>query len=230
MVVTSSATELPAIEQQVEPRPPRRPNRRRWAERITPALVFGVLAALVAFVLVASVLRDRRDTVAVVVAAEPIAAGEQLTVDAVRVVEVPTADGIAAGLVSEADVAAGGVVASRALVAGEPVLRSSVGESTGRAPSRVMSLPLSDWGASGGELEVGDRIDVIDTREDTTSFVVKSALVVARSSDAGDGGGLAGAPRGVWVAIEVSDTDALAIAAVVEADRFVIVRSTGVDR
>jgi hypothetical protein len=228
--VTSAPTKLPVIEQPAQPRLSRRLNRRRWADRITPALVFGVLAGLVAFVLVASVLRDRREMVSVVVAAEPIAVGQPVTLDVVRVVEVPASNGIAAGLLTPADVAAGGVVASRALVAAEPVVRSSVGESTGRAASRVMSLPLSDWGASGGELQVGDRIDVIDTRADTTVFVVRSALVVARSSDADGGGGLAGAPRGVWVAIEVSDADALALAAVVEADRFVIVRSTGVDR
>ena len=185
------------------------------------------MAALLAFVLVAGVLRDRREMLSVVVPTRVIAAGEPVTLDAVRVIEVPSSSELGDGVVTEAEVTAGGVVAQRVLVVGEPVPRSAVGEASGRPATRVMSLPLDGWGAAGGELQVGDQIDVIDTRTDETTFVVKSASVVARSTN-DSGGGLAGSERGVWVAIEVSDGEALRIAAVVQADRFVLVRSTGV--
>jgi hypothetical protein len=204
--------------------------RRRLLERITPGLLVGLLAALLAFVLVAGVLRDRRATVEAAVPTRVIAAGETVSVDAIEFVELPESASFVSTLVTRAEIVAGEVTAGRALVVGEPVTRSAVGVSTGRAPSRVMALPLGGWGAAGGELSVGDTIDVVDTRSEPATFVVQAALVVDRSSSVADEGGLGGrvGSEDVWVAVEVTADEALRLAEVVAADEFVVVRSTGV--
>jgi hypothetical protein len=204
--------------------------RRRLVERITPGLLVGLLAGLLAFVLVAGVLRDRRAMVEAAVPTRVIAAGEPVTIDAVEFVEVPESASFASALVGRDEIVAGELTAGRALVAGEPVTRSGVSASTGRLPSRVIALPLDGWGDAGGELSVGDTVDVVDTRADPAVFVVQAALVVDRSSDASGDGGLGGrvASGEVWVAVEVSADEALRLAEVVAAKKFVVVRSTGV--
>lgn len=207
-----------------------RRGRRRLIERITPGLLVGLLAALLAFVLVAGVLRDRRSTVDAVVPTRLIAAGEQVSIDDVEFVEVPESAAFTTGLVTRDEVLSGGLLAGRVLVPGEPVTRSAVGESSGREPSRVMALPLSGWGDSGGELAVGDTVDVVDTRAAPAVFVVQAALVVDRSSVLSAEGGLGGRVGSdeVWVAVEVTADQALRLSEVVAADEFVLVRSTGV--
>jgi hypothetical protein len=208
----------------------RRGARRRLVERITPGLLVGLLAGLLAFVLVAGVLRDRRATVEAAVPTRVIAAGERVSLDAVEFVEVPESASFTPSLVSREEIVAGELTAGRVLVVGEPVTRSAVRASAGRVPSRVMALPLDGWGAAGGELAVGDTIDVVDTRAEPASFVVQAAVVVDRSADAAGDGGLGGrvASGEVWVAVEVSAEEALLLAEVVAADEFVVVRSTGV--
>lgn len=223
-----AANEVSAADERA---PSGRPARRRRsvAERFTPAMLVGLVAALVAFVVVAAVLKDRRATTTALVPTRAIAAGEALTPAVVRVVEIPVADGVTSALVTEADLKSGTLVAGRTLVVGEPVARSAVGAQSARPAARVMSLPLAGWGAAGGELSVGDQIDVIDTRADTTAYVVQGATVVARSGSTGGAGtGLGVTTSQVWVSIEVSQDQALLVAAVVEADKFVVVRSTGV--
>ena len=73
-----------------------------------------------------------------------------------------------------------------------------------------------------------DQVDVIDTRSDATVYVVQGATVIDRSAASVAGSPLGSASNQVWVSIEVTEEQALQIAAVVEADKFVLVRSTGV--
>lgn len=199
---------------------------RRVVGRLTPGLVVGSLAALVAFVVVAGVLRDRREMTTVVVNTQTIPAGGVVDARVVRVIELPVSAGLDEVLLSEADLASGQLIADRLLPAGEPIPLSAVSSGRERPPARVVSLPLESWGAVGGVVEVGDQVDIIDTRSDEASTVVRSAIVVARAAES-DGGLVGG--RDVWLAVEVSESEALRVAEVVQADRFVVVQSTGVD-
>ncbi len=203
----------------------RRGQRRPFAERLTPGLVAGVIAALLAFVVIAGLLRERRAMTSVVVPARALTAGELVTVGDVDVVEVPSDVQFAGEFVSEVDVVAGGVYAGRLLRAGEPILRSATSETPEVSGRRTMALPLPDWGATGGPLEIGDQIDVIDTGGETPRYIVQDAAVITRSTDDTSAG--LGAQRGVWVSIEVTETQALDVAGVVETDSFVVVRSGG---
>jgi hypothetical protein len=225
MEVASGGPEDHSRQQRVNRR--RTTRRRLLVERITPGLVVGVLAALVAFVLVAGVLRERRDMTTVAVAARTLASGEPVSEDAVVGVDVASSSGLGGSLLSPADLAGTDVIAQRLIAIGEPITRSAVGNASARPPARTIALPLDGWGQAGGTLSVGDAVDVIDTREATAQIVVRSAPVITHSSG-GDGDGLLGSDGGVWVAIEVSEEQSLRVAEVVAADRFVLVRSTGV--
>ena len=202
--------------------PPRR-QRRRLAERLTPGLIVGVIAALLAFVVIAGLLRERSEMTTVVVPARSLTAGEPITFADVIAVEIPTEVVFSDELVSKADVDAGAIYAGRLLRAGEPIPRSSTSDSPQGIDRRTMALPLPDWGAAGGQLEVGDEIDVIDTGGDQPRYIVQRAAIVARSTN--DAGGGLAAQRSVWVSIEVTEAQALDVAGVVDEGSFIIVRS-----
>jgi hypothetical protein len=90
-----------------------------------------------------------------------------------------------------------------------------------------MAIPLASWTVAGGELDVGDQVDVIDTGDGGPRFVLSGAAVVARASDDAAGGLVQSSSDELWIAVEVSATEALALASVIERDEFVLVRSTG---
>ena len=152
--------------------------------------MFGLLAALFVFVLAALLLRDRREMVTVAVATERIPAGATITGAMVEAAEVPASVGFVDGLV-RFDELGESLVASRTLQAGEAVTRSAVGARDESSGARVMAIPVESWQAAGGELDVGDQVDVIDTGESGPRFVLSGAAVVGRASD-DDGGGLGG--------------------------------------
>lgn len=210
-------------------RAPRRPGRRSLSERITLNVVVGVLAALLAFVLAAAVLADRREMTTVAVARDRIAAGTPITPDLVAAEEVPADTEFAGTLLPFDRVTAGGLVATRTVLAGEALPASAVGDAGAVTPSRVMSIPLDPAQAANGAIDVGDQIDVIVTsRDGEARYVLKSAAVVDRS--AGDaGGGLvgSGSRSGFVISVEVDEAQALDLAAAIEAGAITVVRSTG---
>ena len=83
------------------PPPPARPvrQRRSLSERLTLNLVVGVVAGLLAFVLVASLLADRRERTTVAVAGVQIAAGTVITPDMLVSEAVPADTGFVGDLV-----------------------------------------------------------------------------------------------------------------------------------
>lgn len=206
----------------------RRPGRagRRLSERFTVRDLVGVVLALLALVLTSAVLRDRREMTTGLVPVERIPAGAVITGDMVEVVEFPASVPFGSGLVAGSAVT-DGLVAGRVLEPGEPLTRSAVGDGESRRSGRVMSIPIGGWGEVGGELVVGDQIDVIDTRA-APVYVVSGAVVVDRATGDGSGGALSASTR-LWVAIEVTGGEALELAGVIDAGRFVIVRSTGAE-
>ncbi len=237
IVIDEGSTEdsgAPAAAPVLPARPPnRKPGRRRRpaggrrvTERVTTSMVVGVVLALLAFVLVAAVLRDRRAMTTGLVPRERIPAGAVITPAMVDTVEFPASVPFAASLLS-ADSLDAGLVAGRTLEPGEPVTRSAAGDGVARVVGRVMSIPIASWGDVGGELVVGDQIDVIDTR-DAPVYVVQGAAVVDRAAGDGSGGGLSAGTR-LWVSIEVTGDEALTVAGVIDAGDFVIVRSTGAE-
>ena len=224
--MTMTQLPTPEVERSAQPAIPTLRARRSVRDRLTFNVVAGVVAGLLAFVLVTSVLRDRREMLHVAVARDRIPAGVTITAAMVDDVEMPTSVSFAPGLLTYSSATAG-VVAARTVQPGEAIPSSAIGTpaSTG---ARVMSIPVESWQAAGGELEVGDQIDVIDTGNAAPSYVLTGAAVVGRSETT-IGGGLTGAARAgdLFVTVEVDDIEALALAGVIERGKLMIVRSTG---
>ena len=207
-----------------------RPTRRRprLAERLTLNLVVGVVAALLAFVLAASLLTDRREMTIVVVAKGQIAPGEAITPSMVTSEELPASTRFVDQLVTLERVESAELVATRTVQPGEPLIVSAVGEPGSATPRRVMSIPLESWQAADGAIEVGDQVDVIATRDDDARYVLQSAAVVDRSGT-DEGGGLVGGNRNgdLVITVEVDVNQALDLAAAIESGTLTVVRSTG---
>jgi len=182
-----------------------------------------------AFVVVSSLLRDRREMVSVAVAKERIPAGVTITAAMVTEEQVPASVGFSASLVRFGEITKG-VVAARTVQPGEAIPTSATG-APANTGARVMSIPVDSWQAAGGEIQVGDQVDVIDTGTDGPRYVLTGAAVVGRS-ESSIGGGLTGAgrPGGLFVTVEVTENDALTLAAVIEHGKLMLVRSTGAPR
>jgi Flp pilus assembly protein CpaB len=212
--------------------PPERSPRRTQhsiVERLSLNFVLGVVAALLAFVVAASLLADRRQMTSVAVAKVPIAAGTTITPSMIDRQALPTKTGFAPELLPAERIDAG-VVAARTIQAGEPLTVSAVGDAASASPRRVMSIPLKTAQAANGQIDVGDRVDVIATGKDGASrYVLRGAAVVDRSS-ADRGGGLvtAGAGDDFVISVEVGSDQALELASAIASGSLAVVRSTGV--
>jgi hypothetical protein len=216
--------------------PPRRPRRTRrhrgarvrpWlGDRMTPTTLFGLMAALAVFVLVTVLLQDRREMVMVAMTSERVPAGATITEGMVERAEVPASVRFSGDLVPFDE--AVGATASRTLQPGEPVARSAVGARSEASGARVMAIPVKSWQAAGGELDVGDRVDVIDAGEGGPRYVLSGAAVVGRATSERSGGLVASQSNAdLWVSVEVTAAQALDLAAVIDGNDFVLVRSTG---
>lgn len=212
------------------PRPARPTRRRRRAlsERLTLNVVVGLVAALLAFVLAASLLNDRREMVTVAVARERIPVGTVITADMLVSDEVPASTGFAETLVSIDQASSGTLVATRTLQAGEPLTSAAVGAPGSVSGQRVMSIPLKTWQAANGEIQVGDQVDVIETTKAGARYVLTGASVVGRSSATGGGGLVGGVHSGdLIISVEVDSSQALDLAAAIDSGTITVVRSTG---
>jgi Flp pilus assembly protein CpaB len=209
-------------------RSPRR-SRHSILERLSLNLVLGVVAALLAFVVAASLLADRRQMTTVAVANVPIAAGTAITPSMIDREALPTKTGFAPELLPAERIDAG-LVAARTIQAGEPLTASAVRGTASVTPRRVMSIPLKTAQAANGQIDVGDLVDVIATGKDGAStYVLQGAEVVDRSS-ADRGGGLVTASAGddFVISVELGSDQALELASAIASGSVAVVRSTGV--
>lgn len=207
---------------------PRRP-RRDWTGRLSLGHGLMIGAGLLAALLNLVLLRGGEEAIRVLVAAQDIQPGERLTGDLLDEVELGVEQQIASRLIPADRVEeVVGRVASARIAPGEPLLRSAIVPEAGRADGlRAMSVPVDLAHAVGGRLRIGDRIDVIEVRDDRAVYVA-TGLEVIGINVAGTGGALdALGSHSVTVAID--DGTALRLAAAIRADRFELVRSTGAE-
>jgi len=219
----------------VAPAPPASPaptaetpirRRRRFAGRLSTGHVIMLVAALLAAVLNYSALRARDDTVRVAVAVRDLPAGAPVSLDAVRFTDARVDDDVLATLVG-ADRAAeiDGSVATGAIAAGEPLRASDLRPASAPEEQRAMSVPVDPERAVAGALRKGDRVDVIEVRDGTASYLVTDAEVLA--VPAGDQRGGLGTLSRFSVTLAVDDVTALRLAAALSSGSLDVVRSTG---
>ena len=187
--------------------------------RMSPRVLVAVLAGLVAVVATVSLLADRRATVSVVVASRSIAPGEEL-VGAVETRSIPASSSFVGVLLPASDVVAG-MRASRLIAANEPVVRSAVSSGTPRG--RVVSIPVARDHGVGGDVAVGDLVDVVDYSQ-SARFVASGLTVVASAAKSS---GLDAGAGSWWVSVEVTADQALAVADALGHGKLLLVRSTG---
>lgn len=185
-----------------------------------------VVAALAAAVLNYGVLRAADDGVRVVVAAAALEPGTPVGPGDVGVAEVTVDAQVLATLVPAGRIGdLGGWVPVAPVPAGAPVRRADLRPPSAPDEGRAMSLPVESAHAVGGDLGVGDRVDVIAVRDGDPAYVLVDAPVLA-TSESGEGQAF-GAAGGFTVTVAVDETTALDLAAAIHGDAVEVVRSTG---
>lgn len=197
------------------------PSRRRLSRGHWLTLAAGSLAFLFSF----AALRDRRETVMVAVAREPIAEASELSLAAVRWVEVPADSPLAESLVSRSDLEAGRLLAARSVAEGEPLTTAAVASDVPQDGLRSMSVPVAREHAANGTLRRGDRVDVIDLVGDEAVYVVTDAEVLAVGGDSA--GSVTARPGQFAVTLAVDADGALRLTEALADDELEVVRSTG---
>ena len=177
------------------------------------------LAGTLAFVLSASVLRDRAERVEVLVAARDIPAGTELTTGMVRSIELDAHSPLATTLVLSSRLRPGMVV--RGVIAeGSPIRTADLVAAAEGDRLRSMSIQVDRAKAVGGDLAVGDRVDVIHVVGGTPTYVVAGVQVIdVASSQSGRGLTGSGAAGGFFVVVRVDARQALALAGAMDNGR-----------
>jgi Flp pilus assembly protein CpaB len=204
------------------------PRRRKARERISLGHLFMIAAALLAFVLVVSVLQDRSETVQVLAARSEILPGDPVTVDQVRQIDVPADSDLADSLATLGAVADGGAIAAQRIGAGDPITLTALAPRSGSGGLRAMSIPIERPDAVGGDLSAGDRVDVISVEGSRASYVAVDLEVLRTASTQSAPGALSTAAlTDYYVTVSVDDQTALAIALAEKTGEVSILRSTG---
>lgn len=230
-MASSLTVDLDGSTEEVRPASrPVAPRRRKLRERIALGHLFMIAAALLAFVLVVSVLQDRTLTTRVLVADGDILPGTIITPDLVSEIEIP-ADSELVGKVATLDtISSGSISAGQRLTAGDPLTITAIAPASSPSALRAMSVPIERIDAVGGDLAAGDRIDVIAVDDDVARYVAVDLEVLATQSPDARAGALGSSSLSTYfVTVSVDDQTALAIALAMETGRVSIVRSTGAE-
>lgn len=163
-----------------------------------------------------------------VVADGPIAPGERLTADRLRIVTADLPGALADRTFARVDDVAGGVALS-ALADGDPVVHTGV-VAADQLPDdrRVLSFSLDRDRALDGAVQAGEALDLLATYgsgESAVTQVVARRAVVIRVDDAGRGSGLGGAGK-VTVTVGLpSDDEVVRVAHASQVAAVTLVRS-----
>jgi Flp pilus assembly protein CpaB len=199
---------------------------KRVRARFGTAHLIAVAAGLVTAVLLLTWTRGQEDLVSVVLAADDVRAGTLIESTDLRVAEIPS-DPTVAAAIYPADSLDGlvGQVATRSVSASEPILLSDVRPVAAESGLRAMSVPMSPANAVGGDLAVGDEVDVLVVTTTGTRFVAEAVPVLGLPET--QASGLVSATSAWWVVLAVEDAEALEIADGVENGTVYLLRSTG---
>lgn len=206
----------------LEPQPP---PRRRLSSRLGLLHVIAIVSGLLAFLLILSWMRSQQDLIEVAVATNTIRSGNVIGAAMFDFVEIPTAGFFDGALVSPEE--AGrlvGSVATRQIGADEPILDSDVRPVDTPEGLRAMSVALDITRAVGGELAVGDRVDVIGFDDVGPLYIATDVAVL---DVPGERTSAFSAATGFAVTLAVDEEQALAIAAALHAGDVHVIRSTG---
>ena len=187
--------------------------------------VVMVLAAFFALVLNLAVLNANDATVEVSVASSEILQGTLLGPGHLTTVEVAADDLLISRFVLAAE-AEGllGAIAARHIAVGEPIALSDFRDADAEDGLRAISIPLDPGRAVGGELAVGDSVDVVWVSEGIATYIAAGVEIL--SIPRADSNAL-GARSGYAPTVAVDASQALQIVAALDSGELHLVRSTG---
>jgi Flp pilus assembly protein CpaB len=204
-----------------------RAQRAGLGSRLSAGHVVMIVAGILAFVATAGVLRSRDATVPVAVAARDIPPGAVVDRGAVRSVPLSQKSPLVAAVLGPTALDGQHMVAARLIRAGEPLRRSDVRTGAGDG-LRAMSVSVNRDHAAGGELVVGDRVDVIQASPTGATYVVRDAEVLAVPPKGNNSGlGLGNGASNYYVTVAVDGDAALRLAAAIQGGKVEVLRSNG---
>jgi Flp pilus assembly protein CpaB len=197
---------------------------------MTPQHWLALVAGSVTFVLIFASVRDRRETVLVAVAREPIPPATRVTTGMVRGVELPTDSPVLDGMVEIDDLSGTEWVTTRPVADGEPLTDQALAGDIPTNGLRAMSLPVPREHAAGGDLRAGDRVDVLgvvagDSSGTGVDYVATGVEVLA-VADA-QSGAVGSRPTEFSITVAVDGAQARLLARALAAGSVEVVRSTG---
>ncbi|MEZ5169936.1 MAG: RcpC/CpaB family pilus assembly protein [Acidimicrobiia bacterium] len=185
-----------------------------------------VAAGLVGVVATLAALRSSNDATPVAVAAHEILPGDVVMADDVTFVDVDANDDVLDTLVPDGDMSGvEGSIAVHRIGKGELMSVEDLAEEAAPGGLRAMSVPVDESRAVAGELEPGDRVDVLTVVDGEAIYAVQGAEVL--SVDRPATGALGGGIEEFSVTVAVDDRQALAVVAGIESGSIVLARSTG---
>jgi Flp pilus assembly protein CpaB len=201
----------------------------RWFGRISGAHLMVVLAGLLGGVLTLAALRADAHEVRVVVAAHDLRVGARLEPDDIRTVGVRGDIANLGALVRDEHAATlVGLVVTAPLRRGDPVRQSDF---VAAAPGsdRVMSFTVDESDAVAGDVQTGDRIDVVAVAREAkdAGYVLVDARVLAVAHAGGTTGPLHTNDGGIVITVSVSAEDALRLAGAQANARVMVIDATG---
>ena len=220
----STLTEQPADAGRSAPQGGQAPRSPGLRGRLSTGHLLMLLAGAVAALANYAVLTGADDTIAVLVAADTVEAGERLDATSLATAQADPSGGLAEHLfdAGQREAVAGSVATGR-IEAGEPLRSSDVAAGAAPHRQRAMSVPVDATHAVGGQLRPGDRVDVIETDERGARYLATDARVLAVAS----GEGLEGLQSGFSLTIAVNADAALRLAEAAHQRQLDVVRSTG---
>lgn len=219
------------VAQDVDERVERLPvTRRPWWSRVSAAQIFMVVAGILAFIANLAILRAREEVTLVAVAATDINAGVAI-LEAVHVgyVELNGADEALAPLVTIDEIGdLEGHILTSPVRAGDTFIQSDLVASVNPIDQRAIALAVGRDHAVGGDISIGDRVDVIWVDDGVARYVVTGVEVIDTTNDQRTGGAFS-ASQAFSITVAVDDVQALELAQALNSGQIEIVRSTGAD-
>lgn len=199
--------------------------RRSLFSRLSTGHVVMIVAGLLAVVANLAVLSARDDVFVVSAAAGEIRQGQVVSPGDFQPVDVNVDEDALRNLVLTEDLTAlEGKIAARTIPAGALVHPDDFRSASAPLQLRAMSIPLDRQDAVGGDVAVGDLVDVIAVGDGTSEYITTAAevLAVPESATSGIAGGTS-----FFITIAVDADTALRLALALDESRVSVVRSTG---
>lgn len=195
--------------------------------RVSTGHLVMIVAGLLGLLLTVAVLRRADEREPVAVAARDLSPGTALSETSIRYEQVKMDDSLLGTVLQPHDVKRlRDSVAAYPIAAGELIHRRAIRPAAAPDGKRAMSIAIDPARAVNGELEAGDRVDVILAGSHEVSIIVADAEVLSvRRPDRG--GAFGGVADKFTVTLAVDARESQLVAAGIAGGDIVVTRTTG---